>query len=217
MSHLRFALALALALLTTGCAGDIKSFIVRTRNQQGDASFAHKNPLEAAQSYKLALRVDPANQHARAGLAAVQLQLAVESFVDSRFDDALAALNVAAQYDPQSVRLAELRAEIEQARIQRSIVLANYPTYRETGLALRRSYAQLHVQSNAVVSSLQRFNYTFDANELTRAIQQSHLLATDVARLSSRLAAYRQVVESGAPEKGTPETLAPAASLLPLP
>jgi hypothetical protein len=115
------------------------------------------------------------------------------------------------------VRLAELRTEIEQARVSREIVLSNYPTYRETGLALRRSYAQLHLQSNAIVGTLQRFDYTFDANELTKAIAASNQLGAEVGRLTSRLTNYRQLVEAGSPERTAGAPLAPAASLLPLP
>jgi hypothetical protein len=110
-----------------------------------------------------------------------------------------------------------LRAEVQQARVKREIVLSNYPTYRETGLALRKSYAQLRVQANAIVASLQRFDYTYDSTELVKAIRQSSLLTGDVARLTSRLGNYRQLVEAGSPDRNGSAPLAPAASLLPLP
>lgn len=212
--------ALAAALVaTSGCASSFAQYIVSMRNHQGDLAFRHQNPTEAAAAYKLALHVDPQDEHARAGMAAVQLQIAALAFVASRFEDALAALAIAAKYDPDSVRLAELRSEIQQARVTRLIVLSNYPTYRETGLGLRRSYAQLHLQSNSIVATLQRFDYSFDASELTKAIRASNQLGADVARLTSRLTTYRQLVEAGSPERngagGAP--LAPAASLLPLP
>jgi hypothetical protein len=210
-------LAVTLLPATGGCARGISQYIVSTRNHQGDVAFDHKNPIDAALAYKLALRVDPKNVHARAGLAAVQLQIAAQDFVSSKFDDALAELAVAAKYDPDSVRLAELRSEIEQARVRREIVLSNYPTYRETGLALRRSYAGLHLQSNAIVATLQRFDYNFDADELTKAIHASNEFAADVMRLTTRLTSYRQLVEAGSPERAGASPLAPAASLLPLP
>ncbi len=210
-------LALALPLTSSGCAGGIASFIVQARNHQGDLAIDQKNPQGAALAYKLALRVDPTNAHARAGLAAVQLQLAARAYVASKFDDALAELAIARKYDPDQVRLAELEAEIKQARVQREIVLSNYPTYRETGLSLRRSYAQLRVQSNAIVATLQRFDYSFDASELAKAIASSSQLGTEVGRLTSRLRNYRQLVEAGSPERSTGAPLAPAASLLPLP
>ena len=212
---------LGLALLAApslgGCAGGIADFIVQTRNHQGDLALDNKNYTDAALAYRLALRVAPDDAHARAGLARVQLNLAAEEYTLSKFDDALASLAVAAKYDPQSVRLAELRSEVEQARVKREIVLSNYPTYRETGLALRKSYGQLHVQSTAIVGLLQRFDYSYDSADLVKAIQQSYVLSADLAKLTSRLANYRQLVEAGSPERNGTEPLAPAASLLPLP
>lgn len=200
-----------------GCAGPIAAFIVATRNHQGDLSLEHQNFTDAALAYRLALRVSPEDAHARAGLAAVQLQIAAEDYTRSKFDDALAALAVAAKYDPDSVRLAELRTEIEQARVKRQIVLSNYPTYSETVLELRKNYAQLSKQSNAIVATLQRFDYSYDSNEIQKAIRQSSVLNAEVAHLTNRLVNYRQLVESGSPERSGQTPLAPAASLLPLP
>jgi tetratricopeptide (TPR) repeat protein len=210
-------LALLAAFALGGCAGRISGFIVETRNHQGDLALAQKNYPDAALAYGLALRVSPDDAHARDGLARVKLDIAALEYTLSNFDDALAALAVAAKYDPQSVRLAELRTEVEQARVKREIVLSNYPTYRETGLALRRSYAQLHLQSNAIVATLQRFDYRYDSSELVSAIRQSNELGTEVAKLTARLGNYRQLVEAGSPERSAAAPLAPAASLLPLP
>jgi tetratricopeptide (TPR) repeat protein len=211
------ALLALLAVAPAGCAGSIERFIVQTRDHQGDLSLESKNLPDAALAYRLALRVAPNDEHARAGLAAVQLKIAAQEYTLSKFDDALAALAVAAKYDPDSVRLAELRSEVEQARVKREIVLSNYPTYKETGLGLRRSYAQLHVQSNAIVATLQRFDYSYDSSELLKAIAASKELGADVARLTARLNNYRQLVEAGSPERSADTPLAPAASLLPLP
>jgi tetratricopeptide (TPR) repeat protein len=211
------AAVLAAVPLLAGCAGPIAGFIVQTRNHQGDLALANKNLTDAALAYRLALRVAPDDAHARAGLAAVQLQVAAEDYERSKFDDALAALAVAAKYDPDSVRLSELRQEVQQARVKRQIVLSNYPTYSETGLALRKAYAQLSKQSNAIVASIQRFDYSYDSTELVKAIRQSNELSTEVSHLTSRLINYRQLVESGSPERSGQTPLAPAASLLPLP
>jgi tetratricopeptide (TPR) repeat protein len=200
-----------------GCAGSVAAFIVATRNHQGDLSLEHQNFTDAALAYRLALRVSPDDAHARAGLAAVQLQIAAEDYTRSKFDDALAALAVAAKYDPDSVRLAELRTEIEQARVKRQIVISNYPTYSETVLELRKNYAQLSKQSNAIVATLQRFDYSYDSTEIQKAIRQSNVLSAEVAHLTARLVNYRQLVESGSPERSGQTPLAPAASLLPLP
>ncbi len=210
-------LALAGLVPLCGCARSLSNFIVQQRNHQGDLSFEHHNPADAAIAYKLALRVEPKNQHARTGLAAVQLQIAYGEYSKSHFADALQALALAAKYDPQGIRLAQLRSQVEQARIKQQIVLSNYPTYRETGLGLRKSYAELCKQSDAIVTTLQHFDYSFDSNQLTKAIAASVVLRADVGRLTARLTNYRQLVESGSPERSGTAPLAPAASLLPLP
>ncbi|MGP6156825.1 MAG: hypothetical protein ACLPYS_04820 [Vulcanimicrobiaceae bacterium] len=218
MLHLRAVAVLAAAVFaTSGCAANVTQFIVEARNHQGDAALERDNLADAATAYRLALRLAPQDPHARAGLAAVQLKNAARLYTESRFDDALAALSVAAKYDPGSVRLAELQSEVESARLKREIVVSNYPTYRETGLSLRRAYAQLRTQSSAIVATLQRFDYDFDATQLSKAIRQSNELNAEVKRLTQRLTNYRQLVESGAPERAAEVPLAPAASLLPLP
>jgi len=212
-----YAALLAAVPALSGCAAPLAQFMVDQRNHQGDLAVEQKNFADAALAYRLALRVAPDDAHARAGLADVQLRIAAEDYELSKFDDAFAALAVAAKYDPDSVRLAELRLEIQQARVNREIVLSNYPTYKETGLGLRRSYAQLPKDSNAIVATLQRFDYSYDSSELARAIQQSHQLGIEVGHLTARLVNYRQLVESGSPERSAQAPLAPAASLLPLP
>jgi tetratricopeptide (TPR) repeat protein len=212
-----FLSLIAVPLCASGCAGGISDFIVQQRNAQGDTALDHGNLTDAQLAYRLAVQVDPQDAHARAGLAAVQLKIAAELFTESKIEDALAALAVAAKYDPDSVRLAELRSEIEEARVKREIVVSNYPTYKETGRALRRSYTQLKTQTGAIVAALQRFDYTYDSDNLTTAIRSAYELNADVTRLTARLVSYRQLVESGAPERAADAPLAPAASLLPLP
>jgi tetratricopeptide (TPR) repeat protein len=212
-----FACAALLAFGLPACGADVARFIVETRNNQGDLALQNTNYADAAIAYKLALRVAPSDEHARAGLAAVQLRIAAQQYTLSKFDDALASLAIAAKYDPDSVRLAELRTEIESARVKREIALSNYPTYKETGLSLRRTYAQLRKESNAIVASLQRFDYTYDSAELAKAIRQSNELHAEIGHLTARLVNYRQLVEAGSPERADQAPLAPAASLLPLP
>jgi len=214
----RFVLpVLASALLaTTGCAGSISGWIVQTRNHQGDVAVEHGNSADASIAYQLALRVDPANAHARTGLVGVQARIAQVLFTASKFDDAVKALDVANRYAPGDMRIEALRAQIEQAEIKRDIVVSNYPSYRETGAGLRRSFTQLRLQADGIATTLHRFDYTYDSSELSQAIRESYELNSQVTRLTDRLIQYRQLVDSGVPENSDTE-LAPPASLLPLP
>jgi tetratricopeptide (TPR) repeat protein len=215
----RIVLILACAVLplaTSGCATSVAQWIVQTRNHQGDVALAHRNFPDASVAYQLALKIEPKNAHARDGLTNVQLRLAQTYFSESRFDEAIDALAIAAKYSPKDDAVQSLRNAIEQAEIKRDIVVSNYPSYRVTGFALRRAYDQLTLASKEVLTSLKRFDYTYDTADLTTAIRQSKTLNEEVARLTARLAQYRQLVESGVPENGT-ANLAPPASLLPLP
>jgi predicted Zn-dependent protease len=217
---LRFAALLlccaALPLGTTGCASAIAQWIVKERNHQGDIALRNRSYPEASVAYQLALKIDPANKHAREGLTNVQVRLAQTYFAASRFDDAIAVLAVASHYSPGDDRVQSLRSEIEQAEIKRDIVVSNYPLYKVTAASLQRAYAQLKTQNTEILQALKRFDYTYDTADLTAAIRQSYLLNEEVARLTNRLQLYRQLVESGVPENSA-ENLAPPASLLPLP
>jgi tetratricopeptide (TPR) repeat protein len=214
-----FALwCLLAALPIAGCSGGgLKQYIVSMRNQQGDMGLEHGSYQDASLAYRLALQIDPNDSHARAGLAQVQIKIAQQQYRASKFEDALAAIAVATKYDPQSVRIAELRAEIEQARIKREIVISNYPTYAETGRQIQRSYRDLRTLDAKIIGALQRFAYTFDSSQLTQAIQNSYILGEEVQKNTARLVAFRQLVEAGAANPSGNEPLAPAASLLPLP
>ena len=212
------ALAAAGLLLTvTGCATDITHWIAQTRNHQGDVALSHGNDLDAAEAYELALKVAPHDEHAREGFVSVQLRLAQTLFSDSKFEDAIDALALAAKYSPDDGRIAALRSEIEQAEIKRDIVVSNFPSFKETSTNIRRSFAAIKRSSEEIGTSIARFEYTYDTTDLTRAIRQSYELNTEIARDTTRLITLRQLAESGAPESSAAESLAPPASLLPLP
>lgn len=217
MRRLAFAVLATALLSTTGCASSISSWIVSTRNHQGDVAVAHGNSADASVAYQLALRVSPANAHARAGLVTVQARIAQTLFAASRFDDAKKALDVASRYAPGDVRVDALRSQIEQAEIKRDIVVSNYPSYKESGAALRRSFLQVRSQSADIATALHRFDYTYDSAELTLAIRQSYELNSLITRLTDRLLQYRQLVDSGVPENVDSTAISPPASLLPLP
>jgi len=204
------------ALTLTGCAGQIERWIVNTRVHQGDAALAHGNARDAELAYRLALRVNPLDPAARSGYVQSASELARSEYTKGGFEDALETVNSGLAVDPQSAVLAALKARIEQAKLQREIVVTNYPTYRATGLELQRAYQQLNAVNALLLRSLRRFGYTFDSEDLTAAIKRSYELQLELSKNTNRLIVYRQIVTSGAvaPEQAT--TFG-AASLLPLP
>jgi tetratricopeptide (TPR) repeat protein len=215
-----YSLVLATFLMVSesGCASSVTGWIVQTRNHQGDVALQHFNYADASVAYQLALKVEPKNEHARAGLVSVQIQLAQTAFAASHFDDAIHALAIAYKYSPEDERIAGLHGEIEQAEIKRDIVVSNYPAYRETGTTLLRAYTLLKANSDAVGKSIKKFSYTYDTNALSKAIRDSYELSEELTRDTNRLVLFRQLVESGVPESTkAAESLAPPASLLPLP
>lgn len=217
-SLIRLAPLAALLLSATGCAGTVEHWIVNTRVNQGDVAMQNGSLHEAETAYRLALRVNPRDPRARAGFAQASASIAEADFRRGDFDDAIATLNDAVKYDPQNLRLQALRSQLDDARLKREIVIANYPTYEAAGLQIRTAYGALNEQTKAILANLKRFNYTYDTQSLTRAIQESYELQLDVAKNTNRLIAYRQLVESGIPgTEGTTQSSAPAGSLLPLP
>ncbi|MDQ2662685.1 MAG: tetratricopeptide repeat protein [Candidatus Eremiobacteraeota bacterium] len=213
-------LAFAMVLVSGlgGCAGPVERWIVNTRVRQGDAALARGSLHEAELSYGLALKVSPHNARARAGFAHVSEDIAETDYESGNLQDAIATLEAAAKYDPGSVRLQAMRQTFEDARLKREIVVSNYPTYTAAGTQIGLEYRSLTAQNTMILHLLKRFGYSYDTNDLTKAIQDSYELQLDVAKNTNRLIAFRQLVESGVPavEKGS----APAGatgSLLPLP
>jgi tetratricopeptide (TPR) repeat protein len=212
------AIALLASLVSlSGCAGSVEHWIVNTRVNQGDVALSRGSLKEAETAYQLALRVDPKDPRARVGFSHVSADLAEEAYRRGDFDGALTLLNEAQHYDPQSVRLQALRAQIQNARLNREIVISNYPTYEGAGRQIEVAYTTLNEQTTNILKSLKRFRYTYDTQDLTRAIEASYELQYDVAKNTTRLIAYRQVVESGVPAPEKTGSLAPGGSLLPLP
>ena len=200
-----------------GCAGSIERWIVNTRVHQGDVALSRGNARDAQLAYQLALRVNPKDEQARAGFVEASADLAHLEYTKGTFDDALATVNDGLAVDPESVRLAALKATIEQAKLQREIVLSNYPTYRVAGLEIQRAYTQLNATNALLLKNLKRFGYTFETAELTAAIKRSYELELEVTRNTNRLILYRQLVSSGAPEAPAESSTFGASSLLPLP
>lgn len=199
-----------------GCAGPVEHWIVDARVHQGEVALQRGNVRDALLSYRLALRVDPTDERARAGFVQTSADFAQDLYSKGDFEDALATIAGGLKYDPSSVRLQALRGQIDDAKLKREIVISNYPTYKDAGLALAHAYTRLNVTDKDILASLKRFSYTYDTDDLTAAIKNSYDLELDVARITNRLIAYRQVVSSGVPET-THATTGVNASLLPLP
>jgi tetratricopeptide (TPR) repeat protein len=216
MAKTIFCIALS-ALTLTGCAGSIERWIVNTRVHQGDVALDHGNVKDAELAYRLALRVDPRDEHARAGFVRASAGLAQSDYAKGDFDDALATIAEGLAVDSQSVRLAGLKTEIEQAKLKQEIVISNYPTYHAAGLQIARAYEELNAGNKLILRSLKRFGYTFDADDLTDAIKRSYDMQLDVVRNTNRLILYRQLVTSGIPENASERTTTGTTSLLPLP
>src|ERR1700682_2604855 len=96
-----FAFALALAAGTFGCSGgSVSRWLVDLRSSQGDTALASGNVAEALGEYDLALRLDPKNAHARAGLATALTLRARAEFNDSNLEEAAADIAKAHFYAP---------------------------------------------------------------------------------------------------------------------
>jgi hypothetical protein len=211
------ATLVAVVLATSGCASSISHWIVATRNHQGDVAIDHRNLADASVAYQLALKIDPQDEHARAGLVTVQVRIADADFAASKFDDAVKALQIANAYAPGDDRIDALRARIDQAQIKRDIVVSNYPAYADTGASIRRQIVALSKDSETIANTLTRFNYTFDSNDLSDAIRGSYQLSDELKRITGRLIQYRDLVDSGVPARADAAAVVPPSSLLPLP
>lgn len=213
----RLIAVLALTLGVTGCASSIQQWIVDTRVHQGAIALERGDVRDAELAYRLALRVDPRDPRAQAGYVRAAAGYAQAQYAKGNFDDALATIRDGLEIDPESVRLAALKRTVDAARLQREIVVSNYPSYREADAALARSYEQLNVTNKQLLRSLKRFSNTFDDADLVDAIKRSYELQLDVAKNGNRLIQYRQLVTSGVPESASESTAPSTTSLLPLP
>jgi tetratricopeptide (TPR) repeat protein len=209
------ALVIGLIVAVSGCAGPVENWIAGTRTRQGDIALAANNPADALLDYSLALRVDPHSAPARAGFVTASADEAQILYAHGEFDAGLATINAALRVDPSSVRLEALKTLIDNAKLKQEIVESNYPAYQHAGTLIRESYARLDEANALLIHSLRRFQYTYDVADLNAAIRQSYELQLELVRDTSRLIAYRSLVQSGAPQSVTAP--ATAGSLLPLP
>jgi tetratricopeptide (TPR) repeat protein len=210
------ALMVVAMFALTGCAGPIEHWIVNTRIHQGEIAANDGNPADAVIAYSLALRVDPHNVEAQSGFVEASADEAQEQYAHGHFDAALATIAQGMRVDPTSVRLDALKTQISEAKLKQEIVISNYPTYQHAGEELQASYERLNEANALIMKQLRRFGYTYDVNDLTSVIKQSYELQLEVAHLTARLIAYRQLVQTGGPQPAAlPAT--GSGSLLPLP
>lgn len=205
------------AALLSGCAGSIERWIVNTRVHQGDVALSRGDPRDAELAYRLALRIDSRDARARAGFVEAAAALARVEYGKGAFEDALDTVDEGLAVDPQSVRLAALKETLDSAKLQREIVLSNYPTYRAAGVEIQHAYQRLNVTNALLLRDLRRFGYTFDGTDLTSAIKRSYEMQLELSKNVNRLILYRQLVTSGAPEAPAESTTFGSGSLLPLP
>ena len=215
-NKLRALVAVLIVATLTGCASSIEGWILDTRVHQGDLALANGNPADAVSAYSLALKVDPHDIRAQSGFVEAAGDEAQAQYANGHFDAALATIAAGLRVDPLSVRLDALKTQIEDARLNQQIVISNYPTYQRAEQELEQSYARLADSNLLITKALRKFGYTYNVNDLSTAVKQSYELQLEVAHLTARLIAYRQLVQAGG---GASTSLPPAGagSLLPLP
>jgi|SRR5450755_2770058 tetratricopeptide (TPR) repeat protein len=199
-----------------GCGGTVTHWMVDLRSSQADAALKTGSVAEALGEYQLALRLDPKNVHARAGLARALTLRAKAEFTDSKLDDAGTDIADALRYAPSDSVALALAGQIEQARIRREVVLSNYPLYESMATSIADSLKTL-VSTNAQISKeLKAFRADYDTGHLTKAIVESYDLEDEAHRATQRLVSYRALVQSGAVNRAA-AAAADAPNLLPIP
>ncbi len=205
------------ALAASGCAGALSQSIVNLRNAQGDAALDNGNVIEAEKEYGLALAMAPKDTHARDGLAHVLYLHARANFLASKLDEARAEAQKALTYAPKDSATLDLASEIEQAKIRRDIVIANYPSYQAMATSIEDSLKAAGLANKDVQKELTAFRSDYDVARLRKGIELSYDFEEQTHRITQRLIAYRALVESGAPGAKAPPAQTETPSLLPIP
>jgi tetratricopeptide (TPR) repeat protein len=208
----------SISIATWGCAGTVTQWMVNLRTSQGDAALDQKSLSEAEKEYALALKLDPHNAHARAGLANVLYLQARTDFNASKLDQAQTEIAEAKKYAPGDAAMDALAAQIDQARIRREVVLANYPLYESVGTSLADSLKTIAATQKEIDKELKAFRSDFDTRHLSKAIVASYDLEDEAHRVTNRLISYRGLVATGAP-KGQSQlpSQSETPNLLPIP
>jgi tetratricopeptide (TPR) repeat protein len=207
---------LAAAVMAGGCASSVTRWMVNLRTSQGTAALARSNLAEAQKEYGLALKLDPHDASARSGLADVLYLQAKADFTNSKLDQAEVEIEGARAIEPSDADAQALATQIEQARIRREIVLANYPLYESVGTTLGDSLKTLTASQKEVAKQIKSFANDFDTAHLTKAIVTSYYLEEEAHRMAQRLIAYRALVSTGTSTAHAP-TQEETPNLLPVP
>lgn len=209
--------AVVAAAFIAGCGGgSVERWMVDLRSSQGDTALKSGNVAEALGEYDLALRLDPKNAHARAGLAKALTLRAQAEFQDSKLEEAGTDIAKAHFYAPSDAVTQALAGQIEQATIRREVVVANYPLYGSMATSIGDSLKTIVSTNAQIEKELKSFRADYDTNHLTKAIVESYDLEDEAHRVTLRLTTYRALVQSGAVNRQA-AAAADAPNLLPIP
>ncbi|MBV8083026.1 MAG: hypothetical protein JO347_12615 [Candidatus Eremiobacteraeota bacterium] len=210
----------ALAVCTLGLGGCSSLFsdrIVDLRNAQADAALQTNNIVEAEKEYALALALAPNNDHARNGLAHVAYLHAQADIEAGNIDEAQIEINKALKYAPKDSAALDLASVIDQARIRRDVVVANFPAYKASSDVIREMLKANALSNKSIDQQLHQFNTDYDAAHLRKAIALSTDLQDEDQRVTARLGALRAQIEAGAPGETRVQSTEEVPGLLPIP
>ncbi len=205
------------ALALGGCSASLKDRIVELRNAQADAALQTDNIVEAEKEYSLALALAPNDEHARTGLAKVAYLHAKADVGAGDVDEANIEIQKALKYAPKDAAALDLASAIDQARIRRDIVVANFPTYKASSDAIRELLKANALANKNIQLALHDFNTDYDVTHLRKAIALSTDLEDEDHRVTQRLIAYRAQIEAGEPGATRVQSTEEVPGLLPIP
>ncbi|HME82025.1 MAG TPA: hypothetical protein VKF82_08115 [Candidatus Eremiobacteraceae bacterium] len=205
------------ALALGGCSASLKDRIVDLRNAQADAALQTDNIVEAEKEYTLALALAPNDEHARTGLAKVAYLHAKADIDAGDIDEANIEIQKALKYAPKDASALDLASAIDQARIRRDIVVANFPTYKASSDAIRELLKANALANKNIELQLHDFNTDYDVTHLRKAIALSADLEDEDHRVTQRLIAYRAQIEAGEPGATRIQSTEEVPGLLPIP
>ena len=213
-----FVALVAAALGLSGCTAAFKDRIVDLRDAQADAAMQNNNIVEAEKEYSLALALAPNNEHARTGLARVATLHARSDLEAGDIDGAQIEIQKALKYAPKDATALDLAPAIDQARIRRDVVVANFPLYKASSDVIREQLAANALANKNIQQQIHLFNADFDVAHLRKAIVLSTDLEDETHRVTLRLNALRVQTEAGVgPGETRSQSSESVPGLLPIP